>query len=99
MVERLRSLNYNVDFDMTNKKFTKQLEKAAKSAKFSLILGEDEISGEYVTLKNLDTAKQTEFSLQNLREFEEQTYKYISVNSEEWQKSKLSLLSSGFVIS
>lgn len=99
MVERLRSLNYNVDFDMTNKKFTKQLEKAAKSAKFALILGEDEINGEYVTLKNLDTAKQTEFSFQNLREFEEQTYKYISVNSEEWQKSKLSLLSSGFVIS
>ena len=54
LTERLRSLGFNADFDMTNKKFTKQLEKAAKTAKFAVILGEDEILGEYITLKNLE---------------------------------------------
>jgi len=97
--ERLRKLNFNVDFDMTGRKFSKQLEKAAKSAKFAVIIGENEIAGGYITLKNLETAKQIEFPISNLDEFEAHTYKFISTNSEEWLKSKLSILSSGFVMS
>ena len=99
LVNYLRKENVSVEFDMTNKKFTKQLEKAAKSACFAIILGEDELNGEYITLKNLETAKQTEFSRSNIADFERNTYKFISTNSEEWQKSKLTLLASGFVIS
>lgn len=99
ITERFRELNYNVDFDMTNKKFTKQLEKAAKVAKFALILGEDEINGGYITLKNLENAKQIEFPMTNLEDFQAHTFKYISVNSEEWLKSKLALLWAGLVVS
>ena len=99
LTERLRKLNYNVDFDMTNKKFTKQLEKASKSAKFAIILGEDELNGEYLTLKNLETAKQIDFPLSNLKDFEAHTFKYISGNSAEWESSKLALLAAGFVVS
>ncbi len=96
LVERLRALNYNVDFDMAGKKFVKQLEKAAKTAHFAIILGEDEINGEYLTLKNLKTAEQTQFPLTNLSDFESRTYKFISTNSSEWIQSKLSMLASGF---
>lgn len=98
LTERLRALNYNVDFDMAGKKFSKQLEKAAKSAHFAIILGEDEINGEYLTLKNLDTSTQTQFPLVNLSDFETHTYKFISTNSSEWLQSKLSMLASGFVM-
>ena len=35
-----------------------QLEKASKTAKFALILGEDEISSNQVTVKNLETSEQ-----------------------------------------
>ena len=43
---------------MTNKKFVKQLEKASKVAKYALILGEDEIAQNKVTVKNLETSEQ-----------------------------------------
>ncbi len=98
LAERFRALNYNVDFDMAGKKFAKQLEKAAKTAHFAIILGEDEINGEYLTLKNLETAAQIQFPLENLSDFEARTYKFISTNSSEWLQSKHSMLMSGFAI-
>ena len=98
LTERLRALSYNVDFDMAGKKFSKQLEKAAKTACFAIILGEDEINGEYLTLKNLETSVQIQFPLTNLSDFEKHTYKFISTNTSEWLKSKLSMLASGFVM-
>lgn len=58
LAEELRALGKCVEFDLTNKKFTKQLEKASKVAKFALILGEDEISQETVSVKNLETSEQ-----------------------------------------
>ena len=58
LVGDMRKSGLSVDFDMTNKKFTKQLEKASKVAKFALILGEDEIKSEKVAIKNLATSKQ-----------------------------------------
>ena len=45
-------------FDLLNKKFVKQLEKASKVARFALILGEDELAQNKVTVKNLETSEQ-----------------------------------------
>ena len=59
LTEELRSQDVTAEFDLTNKKFVKQLEKASKVAKYALILGEDEISAGKVTVKNLDTSEQT----------------------------------------
>ncbi len=56
--EELRSKGLNVEFDLSNKKFTKQLEKASKVAKFALILCEDEIKSNKVSVKNLSTSEQ-----------------------------------------
>lgn len=58
LVEELRAKNIFADFDMTNKKFGKQLEKASKLADYALILGEDEINNNTVSIKNLSTSEQ-----------------------------------------
>ncbi len=58
LAEELRAAGKNVEFDLTNKKFTKQLEKAGKAADFALILGEDEIKSGTVSVKDLKTSKQ-----------------------------------------
>ncbi len=58
LVEYLRKNNISVDFDLTNKKFTKQLEKASKLARFALILGEDEIANGTISVKNLANSEQ-----------------------------------------
>lgn len=58
LAEELRAMDISCEFDLTNKKFTKQLEKASKVAKYALILGEDEIKAGNVTVKNLDTSDQ-----------------------------------------
>lgn len=59
LAEGLRSQGKRVEFDLANKKFVKQLEKASKMAKFALILGEDEIQNNTVSVKNLETSEQT----------------------------------------
>lgn len=69
LVEELRSQGISTDFDMTNKKFTKQLEKASKVAKFAVILGEDEIKNNKVSIKNLSTSEQKIVERSNLLEF------------------------------
>ena len=58
LAEELRQKGITVEFDLANKKFVKQLEKAAKVAKYALILGEDEISTKQITVKNLETSEQ-----------------------------------------
>jgi histidyl-tRNA synthetase len=58
LAEELREQGFCVEFDLSNKKFTKQLEKASKVAKFALILGEDEIKTNTVSVKNLENAVQ-----------------------------------------
>ena len=59
LVKLLRDANISVDFDFNAKKFTKQMEKASKVAKFAIILGEDEINSGMVSIKNLVTSEQT----------------------------------------
>lgn len=58
LVEELRAQGVSVDFDFANKKFGKQFEKASKVANFALILGEDEIEKNTVSVKNLSTGEQ-----------------------------------------
>lgn len=58
LAQELREQGVNVEFDLANKKFTKQLEKAAKAANFALILGEDEIKAGKVSIKDLSNAQQ-----------------------------------------
>lgn len=58
LADELRNQGINVEFDLANKKFTKQLEKASKVADYALILGEDEINAGKVSVKNLSTSEQ-----------------------------------------
>ena len=58
LTEELRTQGITCEFDLTNKKFVKQLEKASKVAKYALILGEDELAQGKVTVKNLETSEQ-----------------------------------------
>ena len=58
LTETIRNSGYSCEFDLTNKKFVKQLEKASKVAKYALILGEDEIQSNKITVKNLETSEQ-----------------------------------------
>ena len=58
LTTELRNNGITCEFDLTNKKFVKQIEKASKMAKYAIILGEDEISNDTVTIKNLDSGVQ-----------------------------------------
>ena len=69
LTEELRTHGISADFDMTNKKFGKQLEKASKIANFAVILGEDEIANNTVSIKNLATAEQKTISKNELFDF------------------------------
>lgn len=67
LAEDLRKYGYKIELDLSNKKFTKQLEKASKVAKYALILGEDEIKNKVVSVKNLATSEQKQLSIQEIR--------------------------------
>ena len=56
--EELRGEGMSVEFELGDKKFVKQLEKASKVAKYAVILGEDEILNHMVSIKNLETGQQ-----------------------------------------
>ena len=58
LAQELRLNGFNIEMDLSNKKFTKQLEKASKIANFAIILGEDEINNNKVSIKNLTTSEQ-----------------------------------------
>lgn len=66
LVKYLRDNNVSADFDFVGKKFTKQLEKASKVAKYALILGEDEISKNIVSVKNLESSTQISVSKEEI---------------------------------
>lgn len=59
LTAELRQAGISADFDMANRKFGKQLEKASKlEAKYAVILGEDELNSGELTVKNLETGVQ-----------------------------------------
>ncbi|MBO6272310.1 histidine--tRNA ligase [bacterium] len=66
LVKYLRDNNKKTDFDFNGKKFTKQMEKASKVAKFAVILGEDEIANNTISVKNLETSEQITINRENL---------------------------------
>ena len=66
LTTELRQAGISCEFDLTNKKFVKQLEKASKVSQFALILGEDEITTNQVTIKDLATSEQTTVSRSEL---------------------------------
>lgn len=68
-VENLRKHGISADFDMTNKKFGKQLEKASKVAEYGLILGEDELKSSTVSIKNFSTSEQTNIKVVSIIDF------------------------------
>jgi len=71
-----RKEGISCDFDLANRKFQKQLEKASKcGAKFALILGEEELSSRVMTLKKMETGDQWK-----LRSFEVVTQMIFNAN-------------------
>ena len=66
LVKYLRDNNKKTDFDFNGKKFTKQMEKASKVAKFAVILGEYEIANNTISVKNLETSEQITINRENL---------------------------------
>jgi len=66
LVKFLRENNIKTDFDFTGKKFTKQMEKASKVADYAIIIGEDEIAANVVSVKNLMTSEQHTVSRDDL---------------------------------
>ncbi len=54
----LRQKGLRVEYDMQSRKFAKQLEKASKIAKKAIIIGEEELEGNFYTIKNLETGEQ-----------------------------------------
>ena len=66
MTKYLRDNNIKSDFDFNGKKFTKQIEKASKVAKYAVIIGEDELLNNSVSLKNLEASEQITISRDEL---------------------------------
>ncbi|MDD3236962.1 MAG: histidine--tRNA ligase [Candidatus Gastranaerophilales bacterium] len=66
LTNELRNNNYSADFDYSKRKFAKQLEKASKIANNAIILGEDEITNNTLTIKDLSTGEQNKISKSEL---------------------------------
>ena len=66
LTSKLRNIGYSVIFDYGSRKFTKQLEKASKAANYAIILGEDEIKNNYLTVKNLNSSEQIRLSIEEI---------------------------------
>lgn len=66
LVAKLREQGFAAEFDYNSRKFAKQLEKASKIADFAIILGEDEIKNNYLTVKNLSDSSQVKMSFDEL---------------------------------
>ena len=66
LVADLREQGYSAEFDYNTRKFAKQLEKAAKTAKYAVIVGEDELKNGYYTVKNLADSTQEKLSKDEL---------------------------------
>lgn len=62
IIEELRKTGFSAEFDYACRKFKKQLDKASKSAKYALILMDDELKSNTVTIKDLDTSEQVNIS-------------------------------------
>ena len=66
LVKELRQNGKTADFDMQNRKFVRQIEKAGKVAQYAIILGEDEIKGGFYSVKNLESGEQNKVDFNEL---------------------------------
>lgn len=66
LTSKIRNQGHSSEFDYNGRKFAKQLEKASKSAEYAIILGEDEIKNNYLTVKNLRDGTQEQKSFEEL---------------------------------
>ncbi len=62
LTQKLREQGFGCEFDYNSRKFAKQLEKAAKTAEYAIILGEEEIKNNFYTVKNLNNSEQKKLS-------------------------------------
>lgn len=62
LTNQLRDKNKTADLDYSKRKFSKQIEKAGKIAKNAIIIGENELSENTLTVKNLETFEQVSVS-------------------------------------
>ncbi len=67
LTQKLREKGLSSDFDYTSRKWAKQLEKASKIAKYAIMLGEDEIENNYLTLKDLAHGTQEKVKFEDLK--------------------------------
>ena len=58
LANKLRLEGKSAEIDYQNRKFIKQLEKASKCAHRAIILGEDEIKGNFYSVKDLNSGVQ-----------------------------------------
>jgi histidyl-tRNA synthetase len=65
----LRNLGICVDLDLTGRSFSAQMKNAGKIANAAIIIGEKENSTGTVTVKNLNTGEQVQWSLAALPEY------------------------------
>ncbi len=66
LAAKLRKEGFSVEFDYNSRKFAKQLEKASKIANKAIILGEDEIQNNYLTVKNLSDSTQLKMTFEDI---------------------------------
>ncbi len=67
ILNELRQKNFSATMDFAGRSMKAQMKQAAKSgAKFALIIGEDEVKENSVTLKNLETSAQEKISVSEI---------------------------------
>ena len=71
LTQKLRNAGFSAEFDFSNKKFNKQVEKASKCADFAIFLGEDELKSGELTVKNLTTGEQEKTKFEDLIKIKE----------------------------
>lgn len=67
LIAELRLMGVRADFDPDKKSFKAQMKAAGSSnCSFAMIVGEDEIQGAYITLKDMGSGEQTQVNSNNL---------------------------------
>ena len=67
IVEKIRDIGFNVLLDKSGGKFQKQFKRANNlNFKYAIIIGQDELKNNFLSIKNLVTGKQDSFSINKL---------------------------------
>ena len=67
IVEKIRDIGFNVLLDKSGGKFQKQFKRANNlNFKYAIIIGQDELENNFLSIKNLVTGKQVNSSINKL---------------------------------